>query len=164
FAPPASSLSIKAVYAAVPKHLLQRSTSGPKCLFYVGRDVLLSICFYLLAIHINDSLVPTLDVIGMYNGGRAEYAREWVMWVTYWLWQSLETELTHYLRIGHECGHDALSPNSRVNAALCMVLHTFILTLYWAWRATQRSHHSSTNNLHRDEMYHAQTREEYGLP
>ncbi|KAH9915198.1 fatty acid desaturase-domain-containing protein [Fomitopsis serialis] len=45
-----------------------------------------------------------------------------------------------------------------------MGLHTSVLTPYWAWRATHRSHHKGTNNLHRDETYHPQTREEFNLP
>lgn len=85
--PPSLTLTIKAVYAAVPKHLFRRSTST--CLFYVGCHVLLSICFYLVATHINDLVFPTLDVIGIYKGGRAEYATVWVMWGTYWFWQSV---------------------------------------------------------------------------
>ncbi|EPT03337.1 hypothetical protein FOMPIDRAFT_1046891 [Fomitopsis schrenkii] len=157
---PPPELTIKAVHAAVPKHLFQRSTS--KCLFYVGRHILLSISFYLFATHIDDLVDPALDVVGMQKGGGAEYATEWAMWVTYWFWQSVA--FMGIWTLGHECGHDALSPNPRVNAVLGMALHTFILTPFWAWRATHRSHHKGTNNWDRDETYHPQTREEYGLP
>ncbi|KAI0726950.1 fatty acid desaturase-domain-containing protein [Fomitopsis betulina] len=160
FALPPPSLTIKAVHAAVPKHLFQRST--PKCLFYVGRHLLLSFGFYLCATHIDDLVDHTLNVLGLQEGGRAEYGMEWAAWVMYWFWQSIA--FMGIWTLGHECGHDALSPNPRVNAVLGMALHTFILTPYWAWRATHRSHHKGTNNLHRDETYHPQMREEYGLP
>ncbi len=40
-----------------------------------------------------------------------------------------------------QCGHDALSPHAWVNVVLGMGLHTFVLTPYFAWRITHRSHH-----------------------
>ncbi|KAH9831761.1 fatty acid desaturase-domain-containing protein [Rhodofomes roseus] len=160
FAPPPPALSIKAVRAAVPRHLFQRSTR--KCLFFVGRHVLLTALFALFAARIDDLVPVLLGLTGAEGGGRAEHALLWVMWATYWLWQSVA--FMGLWTLGHECGHDALSPIPRVNAALGMALHTAVLTPYWAWRATHRSHHKGTNNLHRDETYHPQTREEVGLP
>lgn len=40
-----------------------------------------------------------------------------------------------------QCGHDALSPISWVNAVIGIGLHTFVLTPYYAWRITHRNHH-----------------------
>ncbi|TFY56387.1 hypothetical protein EVJ58_g7674 [Rhodofomes roseus] len=87
FAPPPPALSIKAVRAAVPRHLFQRSTR--KCLFFVGRHVLLTALFALFAARIDDLVPVLLGLTGAEGGGRAEHALLWVMWATYWLWQSV---------------------------------------------------------------------------
>ena len=87
FALPPSSLTIKAVHDAVPKHLFRRSTS--KCLFYVGRHIFLCVCFYIFASKIDHLLYLLSGVVGVENGGRVEYAMEWAMWATYWFWQSV---------------------------------------------------------------------------
>ncbi|KZT63394.1 hypothetical protein DAEQUDRAFT_733885 [Daedalea quercina L-15889] len=160
FTPPPPSLSIKAVHSAVPKHLFVRSTQ--KCLFYVGRHVLLTFLFYLFATRIDDLVSILLDIPGAKRAAGTECALRWLLWATYWFWQSVA--FMGLWTLGHECGHDALSPKPWVNAILGMGLHTFVLTPYWAWRATHRSHHKGTNNLHRDETYHPQTREEFDLP
>ncbi|KAF8635645.1 hypothetical protein AX15_000280 [Amanita polypyramis BW_CC] len=63
-----------------------------------------------------------------------------------------------------KAGHGALSSYPVVNAVLGMILHTFILTPYFAWRATHRAHHKATNSLERDETYIPQTRKDLKLP
>ncbi|KAG6838912.1 hypothetical protein C0991_008366, partial [Blastosporella zonata] len=45
-----------------------------------------------------------------------------------------------------------------------MVLHTSVLTPYYAWRATHQAHHKSTNNIERDETYVPSTRTDFRLP
>ncbi|KAK7449308.1 hypothetical protein VKT23_013451 [Stygiomarasmius scandens] len=45
-----------------------------------------------------------------------------------------------------------------------MLLHTFVLTPFYAWRTTHRSHHKATNNMERDETYMPPTRKDFKLP
>lgn len=40
-----------------------------------------------------------------------------------------------------QAGHDALSPHPYANSALGLLLHTFVLTPFYAWRSTHRAHH-----------------------
>lgn len=40
-----------------------------------------------------------------------------------------------------QAGHDALSPYVLVNAAMGLLLHSFVLTPFYAWRSTHRAHH-----------------------
>lgn len=156
FSPPA--ITIKDVHAAVPKHLFKRSTE--KCLYYVGRHVAVSFAFYLCATRIDSTVLRIASQHDL--GSRAVSALRYAFWALYWFWQSVA--FTGLWTLGHECGHDALAPSALLNAVLGLGLHTFVLTPYYAWRATHRSHHKGTNNLDRDETYHPQTREELNLP
>lgn len=81
-----------------------------------------------------------------------------------------------------QAGHEALSQYPWVNAVIGIVLHTFVLTPFYAWRATHRIHHvyrylpysilsgshywpqKSTNNLERDVTYIPPTRNDFKLP
>ncbi|OCH90799.1 hypothetical protein OBBRIDRAFT_792897 [Obba rivulosa] len=156
FEPPV--LSIKEVHAAVPRHLFEKSTW--KSLFYVGRHLALSIAFYVFATRIDDLTRSFCAFCGCADQARALVS--FALWINYWFWQSVS--FTGFWTLGHECGHDALSPVGWMNHALGMVLHTFVLTPYFAWRITHRSHHKGTNHLERDETYHPVTRKDLKLP
>ncbi|EIW53692.1 uncharacterized protein TRAVEDRAFT_52811 [Trametes versicolor FP-101664 SS1] len=156
FVPP--TISIKDVHAAVPRHLFEKSTA--KSLFYVGRHVGLSVLFYVFATRIDQLSFNVSAVLGQGEAARA--AASWALWAVYWFWQSVA--FAGMWTLGHECGHDALSPHAWVNMVLGMGLHTFVLTPYFAWRITHRSHHKGANNLARDETYHPFTRTDLKLP
>ncbi|KAI0640444.1 fatty acid desaturase-domain-containing protein [Trametes meyenii] len=156
FIPP--NISIKDVHAAVPRHLFEKNTA--KSLFYVGRHVALSILFYLFAIHIDYIAWNIASALNWGLSGRS--AVSWGLWALYWFWQSIT--FAGMWTLGHECGHDALSQYPWVNIILGMGLHTWVLTPYFAWRVTHRSHHKGANNLARDETYHPFTRADLKLP
>ncbi|KAI8972410.1 fatty acid desaturase-domain-containing protein [Trametes punicea] len=156
FVPP--SISIKDVHAAVPRHLFEKSMA--KSLFYVARHVALSVLFYLFATRIEGMAWNMSAMLGLSSPWRTGLA--WALWLLYWFWQSVA--FTGMWTLGHECGHDALSPSSWLNTVLGVGLHTWVLTPYFAWRITHRSHHKGTNNLARDETYHPITREDLKLP
>ncbi|KAI0362842.1 hypothetical protein BV20DRAFT_1007969, partial [Pilatotrama ljubarskyi] len=156
FVPP--NISIKDVHAAVPRHLFEKSTT--KSLFYAGRHVALSVLFYTFATRI-DSLARTLSA-ALGCGAWSKYAFSWAFWALHWFWQSVA--FAGMWTLGHECGHDALSQYAWVNVVLGMCLHTWVLTPYFAWRITHRSHHKGANNLARDETYHPFTRRDLKLP
>ncbi|KZT01329.1 uncharacterized protein LAESUDRAFT_745453 [Laetiporus sulphureus 93-53] len=156
FTPP--NITIKDVHAAVPKHLFQRSTS--KAVFYVVRHLSIAVALFVFATKI-DSIVH--HVAASYElPSRAVTALSYAMWSFYWLWESVT--FTGVWTLGHECGHDALAGSNMANAVLGMIMHTFMLTPYYAWRATHRSHHKGTNSLARDETYHPPSREDFHLP
>ncbi|KAH9886268.1 fatty acid desaturase-domain-containing protein [Cubamyces lactineus] len=156
FVPP--SISIKDVHAAVPRHLFEKSTA--KGLFYVGRHVAFSLLFYLFAIRIDGTVWNVSAALHWGPFGRSVLC--WSMRALYWFWQSVA--FAGMWTLGHECGHDAISSYSWVNSAVGMGLHTWVLTPYFAWRLTHRSHHKGTNSLERDETYHPVTRKDLNLP
>ncbi|KAH9927543.1 fatty acid desaturase-domain-containing protein [Amylocystis lapponica] len=156
FTPP--DFAIKDVHAAVPRHLFEKSTL--KSLFYVGRHLGLTAAFYVFATHIDRIAWELCARFGY--GHRIRGVLEFFMWALYWFWQSVS--FSGIWTLGHECGHDALSPIGWVNAAIGLALHTFILTPYYAWRITHRTHHKGTNHLDRDETYHPATRTDLHLP
>ncbi|KAI0824503.1 fatty acid desaturase-domain-containing protein [Trametes gibbosa] len=152
------TISLKDVHAAVPRHLFEKSTL--KSLFYVGRHVALSVLFYLFATRIDLLAFRIATALGMSVSFRGTVS--WLLWVLYWFWQSVA--FAGMWTLGHECGHDTLSPHAWINVVLGMGLHTWVLTPYFAWRITHRSHHKGTNNLARDETYHPFTRSDLKLP
>ncbi|KAJ6511709.1 fatty acid desaturase-domain-containing protein [Mycena vulgaris] len=143
FKPP--TIALKDVHAAVPKHLFVRSTT--RSLYYIVRHCAITLIFFLLA-----ARIPA-------EGSLALRA---VMWALYGAWQGFA--FAGIWCLGHEAGHDALSPSSLVNAVLGLLLHSFILTPFYSWRSTHRAHHKSTNNLERDETYLPPTRSDFRLP
>ncbi|KAI0800055.1 fatty acid desaturase-domain-containing protein [Fomes fomentarius] len=156
FVPP--TISIKDVHAAVPRHLFEKSTA--KGLYFVGRHVALSVLFYLFATRIEQVSWIIASELRWSASGRNVLS--WVCWVLYWFWQSVS--FAGMWTLGHECGHDVLSPVWWVNVIAGMGLHTFVLTPYFAWRLTHRAHHKGTNHLGRDETYHPMTRKDLNLP
>ncbi|KAF9463198.1 fatty acid desaturase-domain-containing protein [Collybia nuda] len=157
FTPP--NITIKDVRDAVPRHLFEKST--PKSLFYLSRHLGITYSFYYLATQIDNItyFVITGDSV---RHDFARYLIRMIFWVLYWGWQGMA--FAGIWCLGHEAGHDALSPYPWVNAVLGMALHTSILTPFYAWRATHRSHHKATNNLERDETYIPPTRKDFKLP
>ncbi|KAF8880792.1 fatty acid desaturase-domain-containing protein [Infundibulicybe gibba] len=161
FTPP--NLTMKDLHNAVPRHLFERSTA--KSLFYICRHLAFTFTFYYLATQIN-------YIVGLVAGDslRATATRHFLsvsLWVAYWGWQGIA--FAGIWCLGHEAchnyaGHDALSPYPSVNAIIGLVLHSSVLTPYYAWRATHRAHHKSTNNLERDETYIPPTRKDFKLP
>jgi hypothetical protein len=55
--------------------------------------------------------------------------------------------------LAHEAGHMTLSPHKWVNHVLGYVMHTFLLTPYFSWRATHMTHHKKTSNIEDDENW-----------
>ncbi|KAG7095517.1 hypothetical protein E1B28_006255 [Marasmius oreades] len=85
-----------------------------------------------------------------------------LLWFLYWGWQGFA--FAGIWCLGHDAGHDSLFPSRIENAVAGMLLHTFVLTPYYAWRATHRTHHKSTNSMERDETYMPPTRKDFRLP
>ncbi|KAJ7200843.1 fatty acid desaturase-domain-containing protein [Mycena pura] len=143
FEPP--DIILKDVHAAVPRHLLQSSTA--RSLYYIARHCAVTMLFYWCA-----TCIPS---------GGSLLSRS-ALWLAYGAWQGFA--FAGIWCLGAQAGHDALSPHPLVNAALGLLLHSFVLTPYYSWRATHRAHHATTNNLDRDETYLPPLRSDFGLP
>ncbi|KAF8062488.1 fatty acid desaturase-domain-containing protein [Lyophyllum atratum] len=156
FKPP--NLSLKDLRDAVPPHLFEKSTF--KSLFYLFRHLAFTYAFYYIATQI-DVIAHTIS-----GGDTPGYTltRSLVrgtLWTLYWGWQGVT--FAGIWCLGHEAGHEALSPYPWVNAVIGIILHTSVLTPFYAWRATHRTHHKSTNNIERDETYIPATRKDFKL-
>ncbi|KAJ3512191.1 hypothetical protein NLJ89_g3667 [Agrocybe chaxingu] len=154
FTPP--NLSMKRLHEAVPRHLLERSTA--KSLAYISRHIAITYMFYCLSTYINLFTTQLSSPQSIPIG----YLLRQLLWLLYWGWQGIA--FAGIWCLGHEAGHNALSPHESVNSALGMALHTFVLTPYHSWRVTHNTHHKSTNNLERDETYIPPTRKSFKLP
>lgn len=152
-------MSLKDIREAVPPRLFERSTS--KSLFYLFRHLAFTYAFYYIATQI-DTIADT--VAGGDTPGYC-FTRSVVrgtLWTLYWGWQGVT--FAGIWCLGHEAGHEALSPYTWVNAVIGIMLHTSVLTPFYAWRTTHRTHHKTTNNIERDETYIPPTRKDFKLP
>ncbi|KDR74658.1 hypothetical protein GALMADRAFT_98973 [Galerina marginata CBS 339.88] len=157
FSPP--NLSIKRLHNAVPHRLFERSTI--RSLGYIFRHLAITFLFYYLA-----------TFIDVFTSTRTPHCSsfEWilhcltrpVLWLLYWGWQGIT--FAGLWCLGHEAGHNALSPYTLVNDAIGLIVHTFVLTPYYSWRVTHSTHHKSTNNMDRDVTYIPSTRTDFKLP
>ncbi|KAH0581133.1 hypothetical protein H2248_012260 [Termitomyces sp. 'cryptogamus'] len=152
FTPP--NISMKDIRAAVRPELFERSTV--KSLYYIARHLFFTFGFYCIATHISNIARFTTNVPVMQQLVRG------VLWILYWGWQGVA--FAGIWCLGHEAGHGALSAYSWVNTVIGIVLHTSVLTPYFAWRMTHQTHHKSTNNIERDETYIPPTRQDFQLP
>ncbi|KAF2762577.1 delta-12 fatty acid desaturas-like protein [Pseudovirgaria hyperparasitica] len=80
-------------------------------------------------------------------------------WLLYGYAQGLV--LTGLWVLGHECGHSAFSPSDTLNNTIGFLLHSALLTPYFAWRSTHRRHHIYANNLAKDHNYVPPRKAEY---
>ncbi|KAF5364930.1 hypothetical protein D9758_008181 [Tetrapyrgos nigripes] len=147
--------------AAVPKHLFKRSTT--KSLFYILQHLVIT-----MGTKINDFVEFVMERIVSFLGS-GELAEVFVgkvvstvMWLLYWGWQGMA--FAGIWCLGHEAGHDGLSEYRWFNHLSGILLHTFVLTPFYSWRTTHRSHHKATNNMERDETYMPPTRKDFKLP
>ncbi|KAK2460742.1 hypothetical protein APHAL10511_007212 [Amanita phalloides] len=171
FVPP--NVTMKAVHDAVPAYLFERSTA--KSLFYVIRHFVIMFAIYYCGSNIN--ALPIGEGCMSPLLGKSICVLTWFL---YWGWQGMS--FAGIWSLGHEAssvsdlrstsltvarpkaGHAALSSHPFINTVLGMILHSFVLTPYFAWRATHRAHHKATNNLERDETYIPPTRRDLELP
>lgn len=169
FVPP--TVAIKDVHAAVPRHLFERNTAkglfyvgrhvALSVLFYVstaridelswraagalgwsasGRSFLVwsSWILYWFWQSVSFAGMWTLGMLGADLKGNT--------FTDMCLEQDMRYGARHGVGIythtdAEQCGHDAISPYTWVNVAAGMGLHTFMLTPYFAWRLTHRTHH-----------------------
>ncbi|KAG7451506.1 uncharacterized protein BT62DRAFT_978261 [Guyanagaster necrorhizus] len=153
FTPP--NVTLKDVRDAVPKHLFERSTFWG--LFYVFKHLAITYSFHLFATRID---VISQFLVGGSDDRPLHSLVSAFLWLTFWAWQGFAFA---GIWLNHQAGHDAISSYRIVNSIVGIVLHTVVLTPYYAWRATHRSHHKGTNHMDRDETYMPPTRKDFKL-
>ncbi|KAG9226941.1 hypothetical protein CCMSSC00406_0003386 [Pleurotus cornucopiae] len=161
FEPP--NIALKDVRNAVPPELFERNTFIS--LFYVIRHVMIVLLFYHLATKIDAVTAfatASLHDYGMLVTSLTSVWLRTVLWLLYAGWQGIA--LAGLWCLGHEAGHGNLSPHTLVNSALGLLMHSFVLVPYYAWRSTHRTHHKSTNHLDREETHYPATRKTFNLP
>ncbi|KAF9495229.1 hypothetical protein BDN71DRAFT_1391921 [Pleurotus eryngii] len=161
FEPP--NIALKDVRDAVPPELFERNTFIS--IFYVIQHVVIVFLFYHLATKID--AVTTFAAASLHDYGVLvpSFTSVWlrtVLWLLYGGWQGIA--LAGLWCLGHEAGHGNLSPHGLVNSALGLLMHSFVLVPYYAWRSTHRTHHKSTNHLDREETHYPATRKTFNLP
>ncbi|KAJ4848689.1 hypothetical protein Tsubulata_006892 [Turnera subulata] len=119
---------------AIPAHCSQPSLI---CSFsYLVYD--LSVCYTLF--YIAKSYIPSLP-----------YSLRYLSWPVYWFIQG--AFLSGVWVIGHECGHHAFSDYQWVDNIVGFILHSALMTPFFAWKYSNHKHHSNTGSLSQDEVY-----------
>ncbi|KAF2658881.1 hypothetical protein K491DRAFT_689728 [Lophiostoma macrostomum CBS 122681] len=139
----ASEYTMKDIYAAIPAHCFQRNSL--LSLAYVLRDFAYVSALAYIAL----AFIPTLP---------HPFARA-LAWTAYSFAQGLVC--TGIWELAHECGHHSLSPHKWVNNTLGMILHSFLLVPFYAWKHTHATHHKTTNNLEKDIAFIPDTEERW---
>ncbi|KAJ8560918.1 hypothetical protein K7X08_027108 [Anisodus acutangulus] len=75
----------------------------------------------------------------------------YLAWTSYWIAQGCVC--TGIWVIGHECGHHGFSDYQWVDDTVGLILHSALLTPYFAWKHSHRRHHANTGSLENDEVY-----------
>ncbi|KAJ4848309.1 hypothetical protein Tsubulata_003694 [Turnera subulata] len=119
---------------AIPAHCFNRSLV--RSFSYLAYD--LSVCYTLF--YIAKTFIPLLPTPLAY-----------IAWPMYWFIQG--AFMTGIWVIGHECGHHSFSDYQWVDNFVGLILHSALLTPYFAWKYSHRRHHSNTGSLSHDEVY-----------
>ncbi|KAJ7623255.1 delta-12 fatty acid desaturase [Roridomyces roridus] len=149
YSPP--KVTLAQVRSAIPKHLFEKNTA--KGCFYVARDIVCAVVVYKLGWAI-DPFASTFGIVSV--------AVKWFLWVVYWYAQGII--LTGWWCMAHEAGHGTLSNQNWINHVVGFLMHTFLLTPFYAWRVSHHAHHKATMSVERDENYVPRTRKDCGLP
>ncbi|TFK32080.1 delta-12 fatty acid desaturase [Crucibulum laeve] len=155
FKPP--TVTLAELRAGIPKHLYQKSTL--KGFYYFLRDVT---C--LVVMNRFGCLIDPVVKSALHAGHNIALVNtlKYAAWCFYLHWQGVI--FAGLWCLGHEAGHGTLSDCSIINNTLGFILHTFLLTPYYAWRSTHHAHHRATMSVERDENYVPRTRIDYQLP
>ncbi|KAJ6576542.1 hypothetical protein DFH09DRAFT_363057 [Mycena vulgaris] len=155
FSPP--QVSIAEIHAAVPKHLLRKSTV--KGLFYYARDILFTFLAYKLGSMIDPFCRGVAEVYDF--GPTIMFILRWLLWAVYWHCQGVI--MAGLWTLAHEAGHGTLSDYNWVNHAIGYTLHTFLLVPTHGGRRTVHII-KKIMSIEDDENYVPRTRSDFGLP
>ncbi|KAJ6542190.1 fatty acid conjugase [Mycena vulgaris] len=152
FTPP--NVTYKQLRAAIPPHLYEKSTL--RGLWNVAQDVNTVGVLYAMSLTIegvSKSLTTQFNL-----SSEIPY---YLLWGTYWITQSIA--MAGCWCLGHEAGHGNISPYGIINDGVGYILHTCLLTPYFAWKSSHHTHHRTVGSIERDENYVPRTRSELGI-
>lgn len=134
--------TILEIKSAIPSHCFK-----PELLtscYYVLKDVLLT-CIIFTVMFYAERTLPWYSMI--------------VLWPVYWMVQG--TMFTAIFVLGHDCGHDSFSNYNLINDVFGTLLHTFLLTPFYPWKLSHRTHHKNTANIDKDEVFYPKRKSQY---
>ncbi|KAI1348141.1 fatty acid desaturase-domain-containing protein [Xylaria sp. FL0043] len=136
-------LDIKTIRDSIPAHCFHPSTL--RSLSFVVRDAAVFVGLLYGALYIDKTANPyvsalTRYVVYPYAAGIAMTG----LWV-----------------LAHEAGHGAFSTNKKVADTVGFIIHSALMSPYFAWRSSHARHHQFANNVSIDLNYVPPSREEY---
>ncbi|KAI1426888.1 fatty acid desaturase-domain-containing protein [Xylaria sp. FL1777] len=136
-------LDIKTIRDRIPAHCFQPSTL--RSMSFVVRDLAIFVGLLYLALHVDRTAnvyvsALTRYVVYPYAAGIAMTG----LWV-----------------LAHEAGHGAFSTNKKVADTVGFIIHSALMSPYFAWRSSHGRHHQFANNVSIDLNYVPPSREEY---
>ncbi|KAK7044874.1 delta-12 fatty acid desaturase, partial [Favolaschia claudopus] len=153
----APNVTYSELRAVIPPELYEKSTS--KGFSYLVQDVATVGLLYAFCLRI--------DRVAEFLTRRLELSlvTSWVLylslWAVYWVAQSIA--MAGCWCLGHEAGHGNVSHFALINDGVGYILHTCLLTPYFAWKISHHTHHRTVGSVERDENYVPPTRSELGI-
>jgi omega-6 fatty acid desaturase / acyl-lipid omega-6 desaturase (Delta-12 desaturase) len=130
---------------AIPPECFERSAL--RGLGYIARDItLLSTTFWLFHHFVTPENVPPTIARGL-------------LWSVYGFLNGLFG--TGLWVMGHECGHQSLSPSKVLNDTVGFIVHSSLLVPYFSWKISHGKHHKATGHMERDMVFVPRTRSEF---
>ncbi|KAI8624306.1 fatty acid desaturase-domain-containing protein [Xylariaceae sp. FL1651] len=136
-------LDVKILRERIPAHCFQPSTL--RSMGFVIRDLVVYLALLAGALHLEKTANVYISfivryVVFPYAAGIA---------------------LTGLWVLAHEAGHGAFSKNKRVADIVGFIIHSALMSPYFAWRSSHARHHQYANNVSVDLNYVPPSREEY---
>ncbi|KAI0429812.1 hypothetical protein F5Y09DRAFT_342250 [Xylaria sp. FL1042] len=136
-------LDIKTIRDSIPEHCFRPSTL--RSMSFVVRDFAVFIGLLYGALYVDKTAniyvsALTRYVVYPYAAGIAMTG----LWV-----------------LAHEAGHGAFSTNKKVADTVGFIIHSALMSPYFAWRSSHARHHQFANNVSIDLNYVPPSREEY---
>lgn len=123
---------------AIPPHLWERDTR--KSFAYLSRDVIA-----IAALAAGFALLTPSN------------AAQYLIWPIYWALQG--SMFFALFNIGHDCGHNSFSADTRLNSIVGLIVHSFLLVPFHGFRVSHKIHHRNHAHPEKDESWKPLTRE-----
>nr|AGC65502.1 FAD2-5 protein [Carthamus tinctorius] len=128
------SFGIADLKKAIPPHCFKRSLTTS--FYYLFRDLGLIYAFYYIATKYITHLPQPYS---------------FVAWPLYWIAQG--AICMGLWNIVHDCGHHCFSDYQWLDDTIGFICHSFLLTPYFSFKYSHRTHHANTSSLERDEVW-----------
>ncbi|KAK1416417.1 hypothetical protein QVD17_32208 [Tagetes erecta] len=119
---------------AIPPHCFKRSFAT--AFYYLFRDLCVNFSLYYIAINYIYHLPQPFSYIA---------------WPLYWLIQG--SIMVALWVICHDCCHHTFSNHQWIDDTIGLIIHSYILTPYFAFKYSHRSHHANTSSIEKDENW-----------